>query len=139
MGRNFKRRKGKIYSTIKKVYDDEFDFLCAFYFKSPDKLGEFNTINLLNPSTTPRQLEAANELYFDLEFKKGLFLPSSSYNYFIIQNEKDLNFLKNMPKPPGLIIYTTLNISFEDLKNKTLNGCAYTFRGFGNKKWVNVI
>lgn len=133
------RRKGKIYSTIKKVYDDEFDFLCAFYFKGPDELGEFSTINLLNPSTTPRQLEAANELYFDLEFKKGLFLPSSPHNYFIIQNGEDLNFLKNMPKPSGLIIYTVLDISFEDLKNKALKGCAYTFRGFGNKKWINVI
>jgi glycosyltransferase involved in cell wall biosynthesis len=133
------RRKGKIYSTIKKVYDDEFDFLCAFYFNGPNKSNKFNTVNLLNPSVTARQLEVASELYFDLEFKKGPFLPSTSYNYFIIQNEEDLNFLKGIKKHSGLIIYTTLNISFEDLKNEVLNGCAYTFRGLGDKKWINVI
>lgn len=133
------RRKGKTYSTIKKIYDDEFDFLCAFYFEGPNKSKDFSTVNILNPSVTPRQLEVANELYFDLEFKKSLFQSTTPYNYFIIQNEEDLNYLKQMKKPSGLKIYTNLDISFETLKTRTLGGCVYSFQGLGDRKWIRVI
>ena len=132
------RRKGKTYSTIKKVFDSEYDFLCAFYAEFPNESKEFETINLLSPSITPRQLELANELYFDLDFKKGEFQSSIPYNYFIIQNKEDLDYLKQMEKPSGLRIYTTLDISWGDFK-QILNNRLHVYRGSGNKKWIRVI
>lgn len=132
-----KRRKGSSLYTFKKIFEEEYDFLGAFYFGDWNKSSQFKTINILNPSFTPQQKTLLKELYFDMAIKSSPTVIHGEVNYYIIQNEKDIEHLKTLPSLQGLIIYSTLNV-IDVLKKKILNR-PYSYNMLGNKLWINVM
>jgi len=135
-----KRRKGSSLYTFKKIFEEEYDFLSAFYFGDFNRLKEFTTVNILNPSVTPKQLEIVKELYFDLEFKIKDFCTLTNYSYFIIQTQEDYDFLKTIKKSKELIIYTNIeDINLDKLKQDILLETPYYYQTLGNKKWIKIL
>lgn len=130
------RRKGKQSRTIKKLHEDEYDFLGAFYYMSSLEDSKFQIVNLKSPSVTLRQLEVLKELYFELEFRVDNFDPHTSLNYFIIQTPEDFEYLKTIPSK-GLRIYTTLNI-LDEIRKEIIKGQRHYFQILGDKKWVEI-
>jgi len=130
-----KRRKGSSLYTFKKIFEEEYEFLCAFYGEwnnSP----QFKVINILNPSFTPKQMDLLQELYFDLEFRVDNFDPHTSLNYFIIQTLEDFEYLKTIPVK-GLKIYTILDI-LDRIKKEVIKGQMHYYQILGDKKWVEI-
>lgn len=138
-----KRRNNNSFFSMKKLFNDEFDFLSAFYMGNMSKSKDHCIVNILNPSITHRQTSILKELYFDLEFRthpsEHLHILPSDYNYFIIQDKEDCEYLKNMSKTQGLIIYTHMdNINLEQIV-KLISGERYRYQMVGSKLWINVI
>jgi len=132
-----KRRKGSSLYTFLKLFEEEYDFLNAFYYGSLSKSPNFHNINILNPSVTPKQLSLLKELYFDHNIQTSSTFLKEDINFYIIQNQEDLNYLKTISLPRGTIIYSILDV-MDFLKNKILKD-GWAFKFFGNKKWIQIL
>ena len=138
------RRNGISFFSMKKLFDDEFNFLCAFYEGNMSKSNNHCIVNVLNPSITYRQISLLKELYFDLEFRthpsEYKSISPSDYNYFIIQDEKDYEFLKNLSFRYNFIIYTSMDtISYDDIELNVIKGRRHMYKVVEDKKWVQIL
>ena len=138
------RRNGISFFSMKKLFDDEFNFLCAFYEGNMSKSNNHCIVNVLNPSITYRQISLLKELYFDLEFRthpsEYKSISPSDYNYFIIQDEKDYEFLKNLSFRYNFIIYTSMDtINYDDIELNVIKGRRHMYKVVEDKKWVQIL
>jgi len=87
-----KRRKDKRLYSFKKLFDDEYNFLCCFF--NNDNINKSSNFYILNILTeiSYRQEEYLRELYFELDIKVSDF-TDDDYGYYIIQNENNYNQL----------------------------------------------
>ena len=135
------RRNNKSFYSMKKLFEDEFNFLSMFYYGDISKSKDHCIINLLNPSISYRQQDVLKDLYFDFDFKTYDFCPLTPHNYFIIQSDEDFNFLKEniktLSKYKNLTIYTS-NSSY-NLANFMKQNMPHSYHIYSNKMWFRVV
>lgn len=135
------RRNNKSFFSMKKLFEDEFDFLSMFYYGNISKSKEHCIINLLSPSINYRQQDVLKDLYFDFDFKTYDFCPLTPHNYFIIQSDGDFNFLKEnletLIKYKNLIICTS-NPSY-NIVDLIKHQIQMSWASLDNNSWIQVL
>jgi glycosyltransferase involved in cell wall biosynthesis len=132
------RRNNQLVYSFKKINEDEFNFLKAFYCSDIEEKNILS-VNILS-EITPRQYQVLKELYFELDIKVNSEIREieTELNFFIFKKSDDLSILENIKKTKNTTLFFQDCIYNIEEISKFIQR-PFRYKSFNKKLWITLI